>query len=115
LQQSIDVSDIVEIYHLRHGPDGLSLITMRRLGEPESRAWLVPTEVAEDTVLDEWAELHDAVLGYPPNWQAENEAHSRRKFVGVVFEPDPTGANIARAMGWDGSNSVFPLPASRGK
>src|SRR6516225_11788733 len=23
---------------------------------------------AEDVVLDEWAELHDTVLGYPPNW-----------------------------------------------
>jgi hypothetical protein len=47
---------------------GLAEFTMRRLGEPESRSWLVPTEVAEDAVLDEWAELHDRVLGYPPNW-----------------------------------------------
>lgn len=22
----------------------------------------------DPAVLDEWAEFHDAVLGYPPNW-----------------------------------------------
>jgi hypothetical protein len=35
---------------------------------PFSRSWLVRVAHAEDALLDEWAEFHDAVLGYPPNW-----------------------------------------------
>ena len=42
-------------------PDGLS----RREGAP---IWVVPVAEAEDAVLDEWAELHDRVRGFPPNW-----------------------------------------------
>jgi hypothetical protein len=56
----------LEIHFLKPGPDGLARITEHRLGE--GRSWLVPAQHAEDTVLDEWADLHDAVLGYPPNW-----------------------------------------------
>jgi hypothetical protein len=37
------------------------------LGELVSRSWLVPAVEAEDAVLDEWAELHGALLGYPPS------------------------------------------------
>jgi hypothetical protein len=55
----------LEIYSIRPGPDGLARITERRLSEGVRRSWL---EHAEDAVLDEWAELHDAVLGYPPSW-----------------------------------------------
>jgi hypothetical protein len=29
---------------------------------------MLPSAVAEDAVLDEWAELHDTVLGFPPRW-----------------------------------------------
>jgi hypothetical protein len=43
-------------------------VTERRLGEGVRRSWLVPAEHAEGAVLDEWAELHDRVLGYPPSW-----------------------------------------------
>jgi hypothetical protein len=59
---------VFEIYSIRPGPDGLARITERRLGQPVARSWVVRIEEAEDAVLDEWAELHDAVLGYPPNW-----------------------------------------------
>jgi hypothetical protein len=58
----------LEFDSIRPGPeDGLTRITACRLGKPVSRSWLVPSGKAEDAVLDEWAELHDAVLGYLPN------------------------------------------------
>jgi hypothetical protein len=43
-------------------------VNCRTLGEGVRRSWLVPAVHAEDVVLDEWAELHDRVLGYPPSW-----------------------------------------------
>jgi hypothetical protein len=45
-----------------------------------SRSWLVPSAKSEDAVLDEWAELHDAALGYAPSWRAgdETDASPRR-------------------------------------
>jgi hypothetical protein len=52
---------------LRSCPAGLTRVTARRLGEAEERSWLVAAVEAEDAVLDEWAKLHDRVLGYPPN------------------------------------------------
>ena len=60
--------DDVEIIVLRPGPDGLTRIVARRLGERAARSRVLPSREAEDAVLDEWAELHDALLGYPPNW-----------------------------------------------
>jgi hypothetical protein len=44
-----------------------SLESQREVSVSLSRAWLVPAAETEDAVLDEWAELHHAVLGYPPN------------------------------------------------
>ncbi len=58
----------LEIYSIQPDADGLTRRTARRLGESVRRSWLVPTEQAEDAVLDEWTELHDAVLGFPPSW-----------------------------------------------
>jgi hypothetical protein len=59
----------IDIYSIhRPGPDGLSRVTARRIGELEFRSWVVPMAEAEDSVLDEWATFHDAMLGYPPNW-----------------------------------------------
>jgi len=58
----------LEVYSLRPGPDGLTRISARFLGEAAGRSWLVPSSRAEDEVLDEWAALHDAVLGFPPSW-----------------------------------------------
>jgi hypothetical protein len=58
----------LEICSIKPVPDGLTRITARRLGEGVRRSWLLPAEHAEDAVLDEWAEFHDAVLGYPPCW-----------------------------------------------
>jgi hypothetical protein len=60
------VMPALEICSIKPGPDGLARITARRLDEPVSRSWLVRVADAEDAVLDEWAEFHDAVLGYPP-------------------------------------------------
>jgi hypothetical protein len=57
----------LEIYTIKPGPVGLSRVTERRPGEGVRRSWLLPAEHAQDAVLDDWAELHDAVLGYPPN------------------------------------------------
>jgi hypothetical protein len=62
------VTTTLEVFSLKPGPDGLTRVTARRLGEGVRRSWVVPGERAEDAVLDEWAELHDAMLGYPPNW-----------------------------------------------
>jgi hypothetical protein len=53
----------IELFSIRVGPDRLARITTRRLGETVSRSLLVPSTEAEDVVLDEWAELHDRVLG----------------------------------------------------
>lgn len=58
----------LEFCSIRPGPDGLTRITARRVGEGARRSWVVPTAEAEDAVLDEWAELHDTLLGYPPSW-----------------------------------------------
>jgi hypothetical protein len=58
----------LELFSIRAGPDGLARITARWLAEPVGRSWLVPSADAEAAVLDEWAELHDAMLGFPPNW-----------------------------------------------
>jgi hypothetical protein len=57
-----------ELYSIRPGPDGLARITVRWLGEPVGRSWLVPSAEAEHVVLDEWAQVHDALLGFPPSW-----------------------------------------------
>jgi hypothetical protein len=46
---------------LRSCPAGLTRVTARRLGEAEERSWLVAAVEAEDVVLDEWGELHDAL------------------------------------------------------
>jgi hypothetical protein len=62
------VMPALEIYSIKPGPDGLSRVTERRPSAGVHRSWLVPAEHAENTVLDEWAALHDAVPGYPPNW-----------------------------------------------
>jgi hypothetical protein len=59
---------VLEIYSIKPRRDGLARVTERRVGEGVRRAWLVPAAEAEDVVLDEWAKLHDRVLGYPPNW-----------------------------------------------
>lgn len=58
----------LEIYWLRPGPDGLARISVRIVGETARRSWLVRSREAEELILDAWAELHDRVLGFPPNW-----------------------------------------------
>ena len=58
----------LEIYTVKYAEHRLAKITARRIGETISRSWLLPSAKAEDVVLDEWAELHDALLGFPPNW-----------------------------------------------
>ena len=62
------VTPTLEIFVIRPGPDGLARITARHVGEGARRSWVVPAAEGEEAVLDEWAELHDRVLGYPPNW-----------------------------------------------
>jgi hypothetical protein len=46
----------------------LDRVTSHRLGESDSRSSVAPVADAEDAVIDEWAELHDDLLGYPPTW-----------------------------------------------
>ena len=58
----------LEIYSLRPDPDGFTRVSCITLGEDVCRSWLVPAYEAEDLVLDQWARLHDLLLGYPPNW-----------------------------------------------
>jgi hypothetical protein len=62
------VMDDVEVIVLHPGPDDLTRITARRSDEINGRSCLLLSAEADDAVLDEWAELHDAVLGFPPNW-----------------------------------------------
>ena len=49
-----------EVVSIHVGPDGRGSVSW-------CRARLVPAVEAEDAVLDEWAELHDALLGCPPS------------------------------------------------
>ena len=64
----LDKMTNLELYYVRSGPDGLSRITRRYSGGGIAESWLVAAAVAEDDVLDRWAEFHDKVLGYPPCW-----------------------------------------------
>src|ERR1051325_602223 len=48
----------VEIIILRPGPDELTRVIARDLGEAVSRSCLVSTDEADDFVLDGWAEAH---------------------------------------------------------
>jgi hypothetical protein len=58
----------LEIYSIKRGPDGLTRVTARCLGGGVGRSWVVTSTEAEELILGVWAELHDRVLGYPPNW-----------------------------------------------
>ena len=58
----------LEVYVLRPGPDGLTRVSCRAFGEGVRRSWLVPSADAEELILDEWRELHDALLAFPPGW-----------------------------------------------
>ena len=43
-------------------------IIVRGFGEAVGCSYVVPNVAAEGAVLEERAEVHDAVLGYPPSW-----------------------------------------------
>lgn len=57
----------LESWSIRPGPDRLARITCSRDWVIE-RSGVVRAKDAEDEVLDRWAEFHDRVLGFPPNW-----------------------------------------------
>ncbi|SRR6266542_2457205 len=54
---AVEVMPMLDLYFIRLGQDGLAKITARRLGEIDSRSWLVPAAEAEDAVLDDWARV----------------------------------------------------------
>jgi hypothetical protein len=70
------VNASLEIYHLQPGPDGITRIKARRFGEGIHRSRVVATSAAEDAILDEWAEEHDRLLGFPPAWSVANGARN---------------------------------------
>lgn len=58
----------IEMYFIHPGPDGLSRVNKRRLGEGVQRSWVVPSDEAEDSVMSEWRALHRRTLGFAPPW-----------------------------------------------
>jgi len=59
------VTPALEIFVIRTGPDGLTRITARCLGEGTPRTWVVPAPKRRIQFSTTGAELHDRVLGYP--------------------------------------------------
>jgi len=51
------VTPALEIFVIRTGPDGLTRITARCLGEGTPRTWVVPAAEAQDSILDDWGRV----------------------------------------------------------
>jgi hypothetical protein len=62
------VTDELEFWTMKAGPDGLTRISVRASGRGRQESWVVETEEAEQAVLRRWAAFHLEHVGFLTAW-----------------------------------------------